>query len=190
MGTIATGPFNLELVGFESLSVKWERLMIAGIAMTILGAVSILLAGFTTLATTMVLGGFVAAGGIAQIAHAFSSRGWSGIFLNLLIGILYTVAGGMMIVQPLTSALTITLFLGILFLATGFMRAITAVLTRYPSWGWMLTSGIVTIILGALVLRGYPETGLWVLGTFVGVDLLMGGAALIGLSLAAHRVAT
>lgn len=190
MATAATQQPMLRLEGFETLETKWNHLFIIGIAMSILGIVAILLAGFSTLATVVVLGALVAAGGVAQMAHALSSRGWGGVLLHLLIGILYAVAGVIMMTKPILSAVSLTLFLGIFFLATGAMRAVMAIVTRYPSWGWTLFSGIVTLGLGLIVLAGLPAAGLVTIGIFVGVDLLMGGAALTSLALAAHRPAS
>lgn len=175
-------------MGFESLSPRWGRLMALGIAMMILGVLALGVSVFSTVVTVLFLGVIVAAGGIAQIINAFSSKSWGGFFLHLMLGLLYLVAGVIMMMRPAESAISLTLFLGVFFVASGVMRAVSALFSRFPSWGWSAFSGVISFILGLVVLRGMPTSGLWVIGTFVGIDLIFAGASMTGLAFAARRV--
>lgn len=179
---------DYSLIGFESLSPKWGRLMAFGIAMIILGVLALGVSVVSTVVTVLFLGVIIAAGGLAQIFNAFSQKGWGGFFLHLMLGLLYLVAGFIMMTRPAASAISLTLFLGIFFVAGGIMRAVSALFSRYPSWGWAVFSGVISFILGVVVLRGMPSSGLWVIGTFVGIDLIFAGASMTSLAFAARRI--
>jgi uncharacterized membrane protein HdeD (DUF308 family) len=58
------------------------------------------------------------------------------------------------------------------------------------SWGWMLFSGIIDIVLGAMLFAGLPGTALWALGLLIGINMVFGGWSLIAMSLSARPQAT
>src|SRR5262249_51616896 len=116
----------------------------------------------------------IAAG--AQTAAAIWARDWKGFFLFLLLGVLYAVTGFLMLQHPVLAAGGLTLMLAAGFLVGGVFRAVIAGSERFPFWGWVLCNGIVTVRLGIAILQQWPESGLWVIGTFIGIDLIVNGA--------------
>lgn len=99
--------------------------------------------------------------------------------VGALGAILYMVVGVLMIVRPAAGALSLTLLIGAFFLAGGLFRIVAAIAGRPPYWGWLLLSGIVTLLLGLLIVAEWPASGLWVIGMFLGIDLLFSGTSLI-----------
>ena len=98
------------------------------------------------------------------------------------------VVGILLVSRPLLGAEAITLLLAALFLVGGSIRAVTSVFLQLPGWGWMLLNGIVTLWLGLLILNQWPSSAIWVIGLFVGIDLLFDGWSMIAVALAAHRI--
>jgi uncharacterized membrane protein HdeD (DUF308 family) len=172
------------------LRKAWPLFLALGVVLTVLGvlAVGTALSGIATLATIFSFGILLVVGGVAQIATSFLARAWRGFFLHLLVGILYLVLGGLMIEHPSEAARGLTLMIAAAFLVGGLFRiAFSLAAERFPGWGWVLGNGIVTLIMGILIWRGWPESSVWVIGLFVGIDLFSAGGAWVLLALALRR---
>ncbi len=138
---------------------------------------------FASAITAIFIGWAILIVGIFQIAHAFSSVGWKGFVLDLLLGLLYIAAGYILLANPLAGAIKLTLILGIIWVVSGVFRIILAFsLWREAGWS-LLLSGIVGALAGGLILAEWPQSGLWVLGLLLGIDLLFHGIAWIAYSL-------
>ena len=99
------------------------------------------------------------------------------------------VVGIIIVANPGAGALVLTLVMAVFFMVAGLFRIITALVTRFPHWGWLLFSGLITLGLGLLIWRQWPLSGLWVIGTFIGIDMIITGWTWIMLSLAGRRLA-
>jgi len=93
-----------------------------------------------------------------------------------------------MLTRPVMSAEGLTLVMGMFFLIAGLFQLIAALWAHLPGWGWQALSGVVTSILGVLVLAGWPASGLWVIGLFVGIELIFYGWAWIALAIGLHKM--
>jgi uncharacterized membrane protein HdeD (DUF308 family) len=142
----------------------------------------------TTLLTTTFFGVVLIVAGVVEAAGAFWARAWGGFFLHLLIGLLSLFIGVIFVDKPLISAIEYTLLLAVFFVAGGLVRAISALTTRFSGWGWAVLNGAVTVLLGVLIWRGWPDSGLWVIGMFVGIDLLFSGWSWVMLGLALRSI--
>ena len=92
--------------------------------------------------------------------------------ISLMGAIIYIVVGILMLIYPLTGILTLTLLIGIFFLLEGIAKiAVSFELKPATNWGWLLFSGIIALIMSAIILFGWPGTSLWVLGLLVGITL-------------------
>ena len=167
----AVGP----AVELELIRENWGWFLALGIVQILVGTAAVLMAVFATIASVIVLGMLALIGGGVQLASAIWSRGWSGAFHHILIGALYLVFGILIVNRPLLAAEIITLVLGILFLVGGAFRIGLALTTRFHHWGWVIVSGVITLLLGGLILSGFPGTSFWVIGTFIGIELLFTG---------------
>lgn len=173
---------SLAQTDLESLSKNWGWVLASGIAFVLLGVLALVFSVLTTLASVFVLGWLLAFAGIFEAVHAFKMTRWSGFLLELLAAILYVVVGVLMIVRPAAGALSLTLLIGAFFLVSGIFRTAAAATIRPPRWGWFLMSGLVTLSLGLLIVAEWPTSGLWIIGMFVGIDLVFNGTWLIMLA--------
>ena len=125
--------------------------------------------------------------GAFEALQYFWKPKWSGFFLQLTVGILAVVVGFHFLASPATGALVLTLLMAVYFMVVGILRAVTALTMRFPNWGWVLFSGIVTFMLGVLIKWNWAVSGLWIIGLFIGIDLIFRGWSYVMLFLAARK---
>jgi uncharacterized membrane protein HdeD (DUF308 family) len=123
-----------------------------------------------------------------EVVHAFWHKRWAGFFLDLLTGVLYVVAGWMMVNNPQESALLLTLLIAMFLVFEGVFRIVAALAVRYPHWGSVLLNGVISLLLGLLIWRRWPVSGLWVIGLFVGIEMLLNGWSLVMLSMTGRNL--
>lgn len=171
----------------EEVRKNWGWFLALGILLVILGCSVITSSFYATIFSVMLLGGFLIAGGIVQIIQGIMARKWSGLFLSLLLGVLYIVTGFFCIARPEAAAISITLWIAAFCFAIGLFKMISSLILRFDQWGWVFFNGLVTFLLGAMIYMNWPLSGLWVIGLFVGVDMILTGWSWILLSLAAKE---
>lgn len=169
---------------------NWRRFFFVGILLVILGLIAISTATFTTLLSVVFLGFIIFLSGILILFDTFSFwRGkWGGFLLHLVLGILYLWVGVMLIQNPVQGSVSLTFLLGIFYIVAGVFRIGFSAAVQMPRWGWSWFNGVVTLILGILILTSWPVSSLVIIGLFVGIDLLFVGWAYIMSALAARRV--
>lgn len=167
---------------------NWGWLLVWGIILIGLGIVAIILATTTTLISVMILGALLFVGGIVFLIDTFKVwwGKWGPFFLFLIMSILYLIAGVALMKNPLFGAISLTLFLAIFYIIIGIFRIIGSLTTRVPQWGWILFSGIVALVLGILILAEWPTSGLFIIGLFIGIELLVIGWAYVLLAFSAR----
>ncbi len=156
-------------------------LIILGIALILVGVGAAAFPLAATLSVEILTGSAFLVAGICTIFHAFAAEKWSGVFWETMIGLLYIATGIGFLLNPLAGIVALTVMLGGVFLAEGMMRAILAFQLRpAKNWGWMLFSGLVSALLGALVIGGLANgASLLFLGMLVGINFIFAGAAFI-----------
>jgi len=170
------------------LRVKWGWIVALGIVYIIAGVIALGSIVMATVASVLVVGIMMIVAGIAEIINAFQLKGWGKFVIWALLGVLYIVAGFVTFENPLFAAAVLTLMLGAALVASGLVRIFLAFsMKRESPWIWVLLSSLVTLLLGLLILAHWPINSVYVLGIFLGVDLVMAGAAWIGLGLALRR---
>src|SRR6188768_882974 len=167
----------------QALHKQWWCFLLLGVSLVVLGSICIADPLIASVASVVVLGFLMLAGGITQIISSFWSGKWSGMLLHMLIGVLYAVVGYMFIDQPVVNMALLTKFLAIFLIVAGTFRIVSALMTRFHDWGWVLLNGIITLLLGLIINRQLPEASLWVIGLFVGIEMIFNGWAWIMLSL-------
>jgi uncharacterized membrane protein HdeD (DUF308 family) len=141
-----------------------------------------------TVASVLVVGVMMIVAGVAEIINAFQIKTWGKFLIWALLGVLYIVAGFVTFGNPVFAAILLTLALGASLVASGVMRLILAFsMTREMPWGWVALSAVVTLLLGLLILARWPVNSVYILGLFLGIDLLMAGASWIALGFGLHR---
>lgn len=172
----------------EGLRKIWLGLLLLGIALIIVGVVAISSAFIATLATVIFFGILLLVGAFFQVVSAFLGRCWRGFFLHLLGGVLYLIVGLFMLANPVEAALALTLLVAAGLLVGGILRIIISVVERFDGWGWVLLNGIIAVILGAAIWRQWPLSGVWVIGLFVGIEMLFSGLSWVMLALAVRSI--
>ena len=171
--------------GGPELKARWGWIVALGVIFLIGGIIALTSVIAATVASVFVVGVMMTLAGIAEIVHGFQMRSWGRFFLWILIGALYVVAGFISFSNPLLASAVLTLMLGIGLIAAGVARAVLAVRLREEAgWGWVLLSAVITVIVGLMVVAGWPASSLFVLGIFLGVDLIFAGVGWIAAGLA------
>jgi uncharacterized membrane protein HdeD (DUF308 family) len=167
---------------------KWGWFLALGILLILAGLAAIAFPLISTIAAKVFLGWLFLIGGVIMIIHAFQAPGWRGFLWELLIGILYALAGAYLAFFPLTGLLTLAIFLAILFIAEGIFEVIMAFRVRpHEGWFWLLLSGLAALAVGVLIAMDFPGSATWALGLLVGINLLFSGWSYVFLALAGRR---
>ena len=173
----------------ERLKREWLWFFALGIALVVLGTVAVGSAFFVSVLTVVMFGVLLLLGGVSLIVSAFWAGKWSGLLVQLLMGILYVVVGMLIIDAPAESTVRLTLMIAAILIVSGLFRIIAAMMLRFPNWGWPLLSGVVTLLLGMLIYRGWPATGTFAIGLFVGIEMIFYGWTWVMLGLSIRRLA-
>ena len=167
---------------------NWGWFLALGVVLILLGVAAIGYPVVATLATVELFGVFLlVAAGVEFVSAVWAGR-WGGFFPHLLCGLLSLFLGVLLVDRPGLGAAGYTLVLAVFFVAAGVLRIGHALSRRFSGWGWTLLSGAVTLLLGVLIWRDFPVSALWVIGTFVGIDLVFNGVSWVMLGLAARTL--
>jgi uncharacterized membrane protein HdeD (DUF308 family) len=154
-----------------------------GIVSIVLGLAAILVPQFSTLVIESWLAFILISVGASNTFYAIKTRP-QGFAWQVALGVLYIGTGILLLVNPLGGVLTLTLLLGSFFLTEGVFESILAFKLRpQKNWGWVLSNGMITFVLGLLVWSGWPQDAFWTIGTLVGISVLSTGISRLMLSL-------
>lgn len=185
-------PGDLQRAVVNAIHEHWVLFLVEGIVLVILGALAILVPPLATITVTILIGWLFLISGAVGLFTTFWMRHAPGFWWSLLSALIAIFAGFLLLVWPLTGALSLTFVLTAFFIIEGIASIMYAIEHRNQlsgRWGWMLLNGIIDLILAALIITGLPGSVAWALGLLVGIDLLFGGAALIGMAFAARKPA-
>ena len=167
---------------------NWKWLLFLGIAFLILGIIGLGRAFTLTMASVYFFGFLILIGGAIQLFESFKCKGWKSMIWHLLISIIYILVGIQIIARPMVASSVITLMIAIGIILVGISRVVMALQHRgLPNWGWPLFSGIISILLGLVIAARWPVSGLFVIGVFVAIELIIHGWSYLFLALAAKN---
>jgi uncharacterized membrane protein HdeD (DUF308 family) len=167
---------------------NWWWFLLLGILLVVCGTVALAYPPISSVAAVIVLGVALIVGGVSTIITSFWTGKWSALLLQLLVGILYVVAGMVIMDAPVESMAMLTLFIAGFFIAVGAFRAVSALVVRFPQWGWALLNGIITLLAGVVIYKHFPEAALWVIGLLVGIEMIFNGFSWIMLSTGVRQI--
>jgi uncharacterized membrane protein HdeD (DUF308 family) len=173
----------------ESLHKIWLPMLLLGILLILVGLAAMSCFYTTTVATILVIAILLMAGGAVEMINAFFARRWRGFWMHMFTGVLYAVLGFIMLNRPWDAAEVFTLMLAASFIIGGVFRIVIALMERFHGWLWVLVNGIVTLILGVMIWQRWPYSGTWVIGLFVGIEMLFAGWSWVLTALAVRGVA-
>jgi uncharacterized membrane protein HdeD (DUF308 family) len=174
----------------RAVKAHWKAFLFEGILLAILGIAALILPPLASLAITIFLGWMFLISGIGGLIVTFWARNMPGFWWSLISAALAVFAGMILLARPMQAVLTLTIVLGAYFLAEGVTTIMYALEHRREltgRWSWLVISGLVDIVISFLVITGLPSSAEWAIGILVGINLLFGGATLIGISLAARN---
>jgi len=180
--------YNPLIAGMDEIRESWGWFLALGILLVVLGVGCIVYDVTATFTTVLVFGWLLLISGVFALVQAFTIGTWGGFFLYLLSALLRGFTGYLLVRYPVTGAESLTLVLGSFFIVGGLFRAIGSGMAQFPQWGWGVFSGIVSVVLGIMVLWQWPATGVWFIGLAVGVDLIVDGVAVSAFASAIHSL--
>ena len=170
------------------LRAKSGWIVALGVVYLIVGFIALGSVVMATVASVFVVGVMMIIAGVAEVFSAFQIKTWGKFLFWVLLGVLYIIAGFVTFENPLLAAAVLTLILGASLVASGVMRIILAFSMKQETpWIWVLVSGVITLLLGLLILAHWPVSSLYILGLFLGIDLIIAGVGWIGLGFGLHR---
>ena len=198
MSTMPSGSSSSSMSGFQSaisqaVREHWKLFLVEGIILVILGILAIIIPPLATIGITIFIGWLFLISGIAGLITTFGARQAPGFWWSLLSAILGIAAGIVLLAWPVSGAVSLTLLLIVFFVIEGVLSIMYALEHKREltgQWGWMLFSGIIDLILAAIIFAGLPGTAAWALGLLVGINMLFGGSSMIAIALHGRNTAT
>ena len=173
-----------------AVKAHWKAFLFEGILLAVLGLAAMIVPPLASLAVTIFLGWMFLISGIAGLVVTFWARQMPGFWWSLFSAVLAVLAGLILIAKPMQGVLTLTIVVGAYFLAEGVTTIMYALEHRRElseRWSWLLVSGLMDILISFLIISGLPGSAEWAIGLLVGINLVLGGASLIGMALAARK---
>ena len=183
---------NIQRAVANALHQHWKLYLAEGILLLVLGFIAIVIPPIATLAVTILLGWLFLLSGVMGLYTTFMMRHAPGFWWSLLSAALALLVGASLLAMPASGALSLTVVLVAFFMIEGVISIMFALDHKREltgRWGWMVASGVVDLVLGVMILSGLPSTAAWAIGLLVGINMLFGGSALIGMALHAKNAA-
>ncbi|VVB68496.1 Uncharacterised protein [Candidatus Norongarragalina meridionalis] len=159
-----------------------------GVLFVLLGAILVLHPVAGTAGLELFLAILFFFGGLAQFAFAFTARKWSGFLFITLLALIYLAAAFFLTYNPFGGAVALTLLLAAMLIASGCVKiAMSQALKAFGNAGWLLFDGFMGILLGVMIIIGWPTDAAWVLGLLLGISMFFGGITFLVLSSAMKR---
>jgi uncharacterized membrane protein HdeD (DUF308 family) len=178
---------QLQRAVVASVREHWKLFLAEGIILVVLGFLAIIVPAIASLAVAIFLGWLFLISGIVGLITTFMMRNLPGFWWSLLSAVLAIAAGVVLLGWPVSGVLSLTLVLIVFFLIEGIASIMYALEHRNSGrWAWMLASGIIDLLLAALILAGFPASAAWAIGLIVGINLVFGGVSMIAMALHAR----
>jgi uncharacterized membrane protein HdeD (DUF308 family) len=188
--TLAQDITNLQSKMSAAVREHWRAFLFEGVLLVVLGLAAIIVPPLASLAVTIFLGWLFLVSGVAGLALTFWARQMPGFWWSLISAALAVAAGIILLARPVQGVLTLTIVVGAYFLAEGVTSIMYALEHRRElseRWSWMLFAGLLDILIAFMIIARLPGSAEWAVGLLVGINLLFGGASLIGMALAARK---
>ena len=173
---------------FGELKKNWAWMLSLGIVMVILGVIGL---GMTVLFNEIVVmyfGFLLLFGSGVQLMQAFRAEAWKGRVWHVLIALVYIVGGIIAVTEPVIAGMTLALLIAWTLIVIGVLRLFMALQMRGAAgWLWTLLGGVLSVVLGVMIINEWPQSGLWVIGLFVAIEILFAGWSQIMIALAAKN---
>jgi uncharacterized membrane protein HdeD (DUF308 family) len=178
---------SLGAVGEIKEHATW--FIVLGVVFIIGGVFAIAMPLAGTLVATLAVGWALIFVGVLDLIQSWSTKNWGGFIWQLVIGLIILVGGIAVLIDPIVAALTLTLLVGVIFIAKGVVQLVLGFQFRpNANWGWIVAAGVLAVVLGLMILAQWPLSGAWVLGTLVGISLIFSGWSYVMIAIAARNM--
>ena len=167
---------------------NWGWFLAFGLALVLLGVLAIVRSVAATVVSMLFFGWLLLFAAGIEVVQAIMVGKWAGLFQHWLSAALFGVLGALIIWRPMVTAEILTLLIGAFFLVAGAFQLITPFVISLPEWGWHALNGLITFVLGILILAQWPVSGLWMIGLFLGIELVFYGSAWVAVALRLRAV--
>ncbi|MCA6113711.1 HdeD family acid-resistance protein [Bradyrhizobium sp. WSM 1738] len=181
---------KLEAAVNAAVKEHWKAFLFEGVVLALLGLAAMIVPPLASLAVTIFLGWMFLISGIAGLFVTYWARQMPGFWWSLFSAALAILAGGILLARPMEGILTLTIVVGAYFLAEGVVTIMYALEHRRElseRWSWLALSGAMDLLIAFIIVAGLPESARWAIGLLVGINLVLGGASLVGMALAARK---
>jgi len=170
--------------GIKALRAKWGWIFALGVISVVAGVLALGSVVVATEAAVMIVGVMMLSAGFAEIVAAFGVRDWGHFLFWMLLGVFYSLAGFVCLADPFEGATILTL-LGVLLAIIGLLRIYLSTLMQHGTpWGWVAFSGVLSFLVGLMIIGGWPSSSFFVLGLLLGMDLIYIGTTWVAMGLA------
>jgi uncharacterized membrane protein HdeD (DUF308 family) len=185
----ARGAQAFDGASLEPLRAKWVWILALGVIYALAGIIALSSVAMATVASVLVVGIMMVIAGLAEVINACQLRSWGKFFLWIALGALYIVAGFVTFENPALAVAVLTLVLGASLIVSGLMRLVLAIsMSVGTPWAPVFLSGVITFLLGTVILAHWPVSSIYTLGVLLGIDLLVAGLGWIGVGLRLRRI--
>ena len=174
----------------RTVKAHWKAFLFEGILLAVLGVAALILPPLASLAIAIFLGWMFLISGIGGLIATYWARSTPGFWWSLISAALAVLAGMLLLARPMQAVLTLTIVLGAYFLAEGVATIMYALEHRRElseRWAWLLISGVMDLLIAFIIVAGLPDSAQWAIGLLVGINLVLGGASMVGMALAARK---
>jgi uncharacterized membrane protein HdeD (DUF308 family) len=172
------------------MKAHWKAFLFEGIVLALLGLAAMIVPPLASLAVTIFLGWMFLISGVAGLFATYWTRQMPGFWWSLFSAGLAVLVGGILLAKPEEGILTLTIVIGAYFLAEGVITIMYALEHRRElseRWSWLLLSGVMDLLIAFIIVAGLPDSAKWAIGLLVGINLVLGGASMVGMALAARQ---
>ena len=173
-----------------AVKAHWKAFLFEGIVLAVLGLAAMIVPPLASLAVTIFLGWMFLISGVAGLFVTYWARQMPGFWWSLFSAALAVLAGLILLARPMQGVLTLTIVVGAYFLAEGVATIMYALEHRRElsaRWSWLLVAGMIDILIAFMIIGGLPGSAEWAIGLLVGINLVLGGASLVGMAVAARQ---
>ena len=166
-------------------AAKWGWFVALGIGMLLAGGFALVDTMLVTILSVIFIGAALLVAGIFQIVHAFANKEWGAFLFALLCGALYVIGGLLIMNEPVSGSLIITIFVMASLAVNGVLRIVMALRHReLQGWWLVLLGGLIAIGVAVMLFLSLPWSSLWLLGTLIAIELIFNGVGWIRLGFA------
>ena len=173
----------------ETMREHWVLFLVEGIVLVVLGLLAIVIPPLATLAVTILVGWLFLISGVLGLVTTFWAKGAPGFWWSLVSAIIAIIAGVILLASPVSGSVSLTLVLIVFFIIEGVASIMYGIEHRREATargGWIIVSGVIDLILAAIIFSGLPGSAAWAIGLLVGINMVFGGTSLIAMALAAR----